>query len=87
MKYLMATILLFWSINVVAVERSKVSIEEYDEINEKAIECAELLADAQRHDDVWQSNTISISECKARAMELMIIGQRMMRNGLDLKEK
>lgn len=86
MKHLMIVILVLCSINAAAVER-KGSIEEYNEINEKALECAELLIEAQRHDNVWQSNTISISECKDRAMELMFIGQRMMRDSLDHKEK
>jgi hypothetical protein len=56
--------------------------KEYDELQPKIHECLVAIEKATRNDNVWQEESLTLAECKARGYQSIDVGQRMMRYGL-----
>jgi hypothetical protein len=83
MKYL-TTILLVMGLPTANASASdatrKALMKEYDQLQDRMHECMVAMANATRHNNIWQEDNLSIEECKARAYESIDLGQRMIRD-------
>ena len=66
--------------------KSRQLLKESDQAATKLHECSVALANAIRHNNVWQEENLSIDECKARAYESIDIGSRLMQDSLKPEE-
>jgi hypothetical protein len=58
-------------------------LRKYDLIQKKMTDCADAVDDAARHGNVWQSDRLTVAECKATAMESFAIGQRLLGESME----
>jgi hypothetical protein len=60
-----------------ASPRSKQLAEELKQLDSLRDECVAAISDAQRNDNVWQSDKVSMQDCRDMAMKQINLGQKM----------
>jgi hypothetical protein len=65
-----------------ASPRSKQFAEELKQLDSLRDQCVAAISDAQRHDNVWQSDEVSMQDCRDMAMRQINLGQKMIEESI-----
>jgi hypothetical protein len=56
--------------------------KEYNELQPKIHQCMVAIEKAARNNNIWQDETLTTEECKARAYQSIDLGNRMLQYGI-----
>ena len=66
-----------------ASPRSKQLAEELKQLDSLRDQCVAAISDAQRHNNVWQSDEVSMQDCRDMAMKQINLGQKMIEESIS----